>query len=103
MSQSQVHVRYTRGGREFSNSSFSLDEVRQTPFQNHLPNGFTAGLGNQFDSMCGAKRQSMRFLPTLDGASNLESLLRRVSTDGEIEGKTFVIDCTAEHRGAHER
>jgi hypothetical protein len=101
MSQSQVHVKYTRGGREFSRRSLSLEEVQQ-PFRNHLPGGFISGLGNHFELYVRCEETEKEISAHNDGSSNFESLLRAVSQNGEISGKTFIIDCTAEHRGAHE-
>jgi hypothetical protein len=103
MNQNQIRVTLTRGGREFRERTFSLDEARSSLFDNVLnEEGVTRGLGDQFDiyvkPLDGAGEREVP--ATRKGDMTLEGVLRSASEDGEITGKSFVIDCTAEHRGA---
>ena len=103
MSQNAIRVTLTRGGREFRERTYSLDEARSALFGPLLSEeGVTRGLGEQFDvyvKPLGGEGE--REVPvTRQGDMTLERVLQSASEDGEITGKSFVIDCTAEHRGA---
>jgi hypothetical protein len=98
MSQNQIRVTYLRGGREFSRRVFTPEEARRTTFgQAHRQEQLTIGMGNQFDLWVEGDREIAAHGREDD---SLDSVLRAASEDGEISGKTFVIDCTVEHKGA---
>jgi hypothetical protein len=97
----QTQVRCTRGGREVSSRSFSLAELQTTMFGQALAEGgVTAGLDNEYESYVREQDSDSEISAHNREAATLESVLRAASRDGEVIGKTFVIDCTAEHRGA---
>ncbi len=104
MSENQIRVLYTRGGREFSRRVFSLDETKQTTLGEAVRDeDLTMGLGNQFEIYVRPEDGESEISAHNQEGITLENLLRSASGDGEITGKTFVIDCTAEHRGAGQR
>jgi len=101
MSQEQISVTYTRGGREFSRRSFSLREAGQVTFgQAVRDEQLTIGMGNEFELFVRPQSGETEISGHDQESSSLESVLLAASDDGQITGKTFVIDCTAEHKGA---
>jgi hypothetical protein len=101
MSQRQIQVTCTRGGREFSRRSFSFIEAQQTTFGHMLDEqGLTTGLGDDFEIYVRDQEGDTEISAHSREQMSLESVLRAASQDGEIAGKTFIIDCTAEHKGA---
>ncbi|RJR29410.1 MAG: hypothetical protein C4576_35395 [Desulfobacteraceae bacterium] len=103
MSEDQIRVLYTRGGREFSRRAFSLGEIRQTTLGEAVRNeDLTVGMGNQFEIYVRPESGENEISAHQREGVSLEHVLRRASGGGEISGKTFVIDCTAEHKGALE-
>ena len=101
MSGNQIRVTYTRGGREMNRRSFNLNQLRETTFgvardREHL----TAGLEEGFEVY--VRREGGSTEISAHGRENetMESVLMAASEDREITGQTFIIDCTAEHKGA---
>jgi hypothetical protein len=104
MSQNKIQVTLTRGGREVRRRSFSLEEARSSVFGNLLnEEGVTSGLGNQFEVYVRSLEGENEVSAHNQEEASLEKVLLAASEDGEITGKTFIIDCTAEHRGAGEK
>lgn len=101
MSQEQVRVTYTRGGREFSRRSFSLSEAGQVTLgQAVRDEQLTIGMGREFELFVRAQDGENEISAHDQENNTLESVLLSAADDGQISGKTFVIDCTAEHKGA---
>lgn len=101
MSQEQIRVTYTRGGLEFSRRSFSLTEAGQVSFgQAVRDEQLTIGMGNEFELFVRAQDGETEISGHDRENNSLESVLLAAADDGEISGKTFVIDATAEHKGA---
>jgi hypothetical protein len=65
--------------------------------------GVTSGLGNQFEVYVRSLEGDNEISAHHQEEATLEEVLCAASDDGEITGKTFIIDCTAEHRGAEEK
>jgi hypothetical protein len=101
VNQNEIRVRYTRGGRALGAASFTLTEARETAFGRLLQQGgLTAGLGNEFEVYVSCEDAGREISAHNSEDKSLESVLMAASEHGDITGKSFVIDCTAEHRGA---
>jgi hypothetical protein len=101
MSGRQVQITYTRGGRQLSRRNFSLAEAQSTTFgQAVRRENLTAGLGNQFEIFVRPQNGDSEISAHNRETMSLERVLQEVTEDGEVTGKTFIIDATAEHRGA---
>ena len=101
MSQKQIRVSYTRGGREFSRRAFSLREAGQVTFgQAVRDEQLTIGMGREFELFVRPQDGHTEISGHDRENNTLESVLLAAADDGQISGKTFVIDCTAEHKGA---
>ena len=101
MSQNQIQVNYKRGGRAFSTRSFTLAELKATPFSQALSEeGVTAGLNHGIEIYVRSQEGDSEISASNRTDANLESVLREASEDGKVTGKCFIIDCTAEQRGA---
>ena len=104
MNGRQVQIKYTRGGRELRHRSLSLAETQSITFGHAIGSeNLTAGLRNQFELYVRPQNGEGEISAHNRETASLESVLRDATEDGDISGKTFVIDCTAEHRGAKER
>jgi len=99
MSQERVTVKWSRGGRQLREREFDLTELR-TPFGRAMEaDGVTFGLQDyevyvrqlDGDQEISAHRRE---------GTTLESVLREAAADGDVTGKTYVVDITAEHKGA---
>jgi hypothetical protein len=101
MSQEQIRITFTRGGREFSRRSFSLREASRLTFgQAVCDEQLTIGMDNQFELFVRDQEGKAEISGHDREKNSLESVLLAATDDGQINGKTFVIDCTAEHKGA---
>jgi hypothetical protein len=100
MSANNVNVQYRRGGREFRNRTFSMPEARQATLSQLLrEDGVTTGLDN-FEVYVRPQDDENEISVNRMEEMSLENVLRAASSDGEIKGKSFIVDITAEHRGA---
>lgn len=100
MSQDQVWINYQRGGRRFSQRSFTVRETQNTPFGQVLEEqGLTVGLGNDFEVYVTSQDGDQISAHNRE-STTLESVLTAAAENGEIAGKSFTIDCTVAQRGA---
>lgn len=100
MGTNKINIEYRRGGREFRRRTFNLSETRAATLGRLLrEEGLTAGL-DSFEVYVRPQSGDMEISAAHMESTSLESILSSVTEDGEIKGKNFVIDCTAEHRGA---
>jgi hypothetical protein len=103
MSQNQIGVTFTRGGRTIGHRSFSLGETQQATLGHAVEEvGLTAGLGSEREIYVRHLEDEREISAHGMESRSLESVLRGATADGELTG-TFVIDCTAEHKGAPHR
>jgi hypothetical protein len=101
MNESQVQISYTRGGRELTRRSFSLAEVQATTFGQAVNReNLTTGLGSQYEIYVRPQNGNSEISAHNRETMSLESVLQDATEDGEVKDKTFIIDATAEHRGA---
>ncbi|MGA1824552.1 MAG: hypothetical protein ACMUIP_07780 [bacterium] len=97
-----INVKYQRGGRRYSDRSFSLKETQETLFGDLLnKEGITSGLGNRFEIYVRGEDGKNEISAHNCAKEKLADVLRAAAKNDEIMDKTFIIDCTAEHRGAH--
>lgn len=98
----QVQVKYTRGGREVRTRAFSFAELANTSLSQALDaDGVTAGLNGGFELYVREQESDSEVaVGSQQAEATLESILRGAAENGEIDGKMFIFDCTAEHRGA---
>jgi hypothetical protein len=101
MSENQIRVNYTRGGRRLNRRSFTLNEARQTTLgqvmgREHL----TEGLETGFEVYVCCRQDGRELSAHGQDENTLESVLQAATNDGEVSGKEFEIDCTAVHVGA---
>lgn len=100
MGTRKIDIEYRRGGREFRRRTFNLSETRAASLGRLLrEEGLTAGL-DSFEVYVRPQGGDTEISAGHMAATSLEGILRSATEDGEITGKSFVIDCTAEHRGA---
>lgn len=100
MSQERVHVTFTRGGRELGRRAFTLSEATQMQFGDAVQHeGLTWGL-EDYEVYVRSQEDDREISAHNREEMTLERVLRDASQDGEITGKSFTVDVTAEHRGA---
>ena len=100
MRANNVNIQYRRGGREFRNRSFSLTEAHGATLNQLLnEDGVTTGMDN-FEVYVRPRDGENEISANRMEETTLEGVLRAASLDGEIKGKSFIVDITAEHRGA---
>lgn len=99
MSQERVTVKYTRGGRHLKERSFNLTELRM-PFGRAMEaEGVTFGLEG-YEVYVRELEGQGEISAHRREETTLGSVLRDAAAAEDVTGKTFVIDVTAEHKGA---
>ncbi len=86
-----------RGGRLLSRQQFFPNELRQCLGDRLEQDGATRGL-SEYDIFISQAESENEIAANL--SSTLEDTLRAASTDGTIQGKTFIIDLDVVHKGA---
>ena len=96
-----VQMKFRRGGREFKSRSLDSQETGTKTFgaiQQEV--GVTEGLGTDYEVFVRQEDSEYEIFAHNKESESLENILRSASSDGQIAGKTFIVDCTVQHVGA---